>query len=80
MNNFFQKIQVEFPDQSSPKEKRKSLLHTIVGGWYVNKLGHRLPPLKKSKLSKKSQKEGGEIKRRLTESNQYCNGWKFQIH
>ena len=51
-----QKIPVELPKQPISKEKRKSLLHAIGGGWYVKKLGQKLTPLKKSKLSKKSQK------------------------
>ena len=74
------KIPVELPKQPSPKEKRQLLLHAIGGGWYVNKLSQKLPPLKKIKLSKKAQKEKDEIKRRLTEANQYWDGWKFQIH
>ena len=69
----FQKIPVELPNQPSPNEKRKSLLLAIGGGQFVKKLGQKLPPLKKSKLSKKSQKEEDRIKRILTESNQMCN-------
>ena len=47
----------------------------------MNKLVQKLPPLKKSKLSKKSpKKEGDGINRILTEDNQHWNGWKFQIH
>ena len=46
----------------------------------MKKLGQKLSPLKKSKLSKKPQKEEDEIKRKLTEANQYWNDWKFQIH
>ena len=76
----FQKINVELPNQPSPKEKRKSLLNAIGGGWYVYKLGQKLPPLKKRKLSKRPQKEEYKIKRRLTEANQEWNDWKFQIH
>ena len=45
----FQKIPVELPNQPSPKEKQESLLYAIRGGWYVEKLGQKLPPLKKSK-------------------------------
>ena len=56
MNNLFQKIPVELNKQPSPKEKLKSLLHAIGGGWYVNKLGQKLPPLRISRLSKKPQK------------------------
>ena len=46
----------------------------------MEKLGQKLPPLKKRKLSKKSQKEEDKIKRRLTEANQEWCDWKFQIH
>ena len=46
----------------------------------MNKLGQKLPPLKKSRLSKKSQKEEDEIKRKLNKANQYWNDWKLQIH
>ena len=77
MEELFQKINIELPNQPSPKEKRKLLLHSIGGSWYVEKLGQKLPPLKKSKLSKRSQKEEDEIKRRLTEANQKWNDWKF---
>ena len=61
-------------------KKRKSILHVIGGGWYVDKLGQKLPLLKKRNLSKKCQKEEDKIKRRLTEANQEWNDWKFQIH
>ena len=46
----------------------------------MNKLGQKISPLRKIRLSKKSQKEEDEIKRRLTEAHQYCNDWKFKIH
>ena len=52
----FKKITVELPNQPITKENRKSLLHAIVGDWYVEKLRQKLPPLKKSKLSKKNKK------------------------
>ena len=70
----FQKISFKLSNQPSPKEKLKSC------GWYVVKLFQKLPPLKKSKSSKKYQKEEDKIKRRLTEANQMWNDWKFQIH
>ena len=57
MNKLYQKISVEITKQPSPKKKQKSLLHAIEGGWYVNKLGKKLPPLKKKRLNKISQKE-----------------------
>ena len=37
------------------------------------KLGQKLPPLNNRELSKKYQKEGDEIKIRLTEANQMWN-------
>ena len=43
MDLFFQKITVELPNQPSTKEKRKSVLHAIGGGWYMDKLGQKLP-------------------------------------
>ena len=36
----------------------------------MDKLGQKLPPLKKRKLSKKGQKEEGKIEIKLTEANQ----------
>ena len=59
MEELFQKTPVKITNQTSPKEKIKSLLHAIGSGWYVEKLGQKLPPLKKRKLSKKFQKRGG---------------------
>ena len=76
MNKLIQRIPVEVNKQPTPREERRSLLHAIGGGWYVNKLGQKLPPLKKRRLSKKSQKEKDEIKRKLIKANQYLNDWK----
>ena len=78
MNILFQKTPVKLLNQPSPKEKRKSLLHAIGGGWYVDKLGQNLPQLKKMRLSKKALKEEYKIKRRLTEANKMWNDWKFK--
>ena len=80
MEELFHKIPVKLPNKHSPKEKLKSLLHDIGGGWYVDKLGQKLPPLNKRKLSKKRQEEEDKIKRKLTEENQEWRDWKFQIH
>ena len=52
----FQKTLVELNEQPSKKEKRKSLLHAIGGGWYVKRLGQKVPSPKKRKLSKKPKK------------------------
>ena len=57
MDLLFQKINVELSNQPSTKEKIKSFLHSIGSGWYVEKLGQKLPLLNKSKLGKKSPRE-----------------------
>ena len=57
MKESFQKILVELPNQPSPKEKLKSLLHAIGCVWYVEKLVQKLTPLQKSKLIKKKEEE-----------------------
>ena len=46
----------------------------------INKLGQKLPPLKKRRLSKKSQKEKDEINRKLQKANKDGNYWRFKIH
>ena len=56
MEELFQKINVELPNQPSPKEKLDSLLNASGGGWYVEKLDQKLLPLKKRKIKKKKQK------------------------
>ena len=59
MAELFKIIPVKLPNKPSPKEKRKSLLNAIGGGWYVEKLGQKLPPLKKRKLRKTNTRRGG---------------------
>ena len=53
MAELLKKIPVKLPNKPSQKEKRKSLLHAIGGDWYVEKLGQKIPPLKKRKSTKK---------------------------
>ena len=69
MTALFYKIPVKLPNQPSQKEKRKSLLHAIGGGWYVDKLEQKLPSLKKRNLIRKWQEEEDKIKRRLIGAN-----------
>ena len=45
----------------------------------MEKLGQKLPTLKKGKLNQKKEEEN-TIKRRITEASQKCCDWKFQIH
>ena len=56
MELLFQKTQVKIPNEPSPKEERKLLLHAIGGGWYVDKFGQELPPLKERNLNEKAKK------------------------
>ena len=65
MKHFFLKIPVELPKQPSPREKHQSLLNAIGGGWYVNKVGQKHPPLKKRKLTKNPKIRGGNKKKNL---------------
>ena len=58
IKTLFQKIQVETTKQPCTKKKHQSLLHAIGGGWYAKKLGQKLPPPKRRKLSK-NPKRGG---------------------
>ena len=39
----------------------------IGGGWYLKKIAKGLPPLRISKLSKKSQDKENEIKKHISE-------------
>ena len=61
----FQKTPVDLPKELSYKKKRQSLLHAIGGGWFMNKINDKLPPLKKRKISKRLQEKEYEIKRNL---------------
>ena len=80
IEKLFHKTPVELPYQPSPNEKRKSLLYDIGGACYVEKLGQKLPELKRNKSGKKNQKEEDKINRILTEAIKMWNDWNFQIH
>ena len=45
----------------TPKQKVQKLMTDIGGGWYMGKSAKGLPPLKRSKLSKKAQENQDEI-------------------
>ena len=46
----------------------------------MKKIQKGLPPLKRTKLSKKEQKRQELIKNKLFQSNMWWNDWKFQLH
>ena len=51
----------------------------IGGGWYLNKCEKGIPPLKRTKISKR-HKIGMILLKKLDESNRWWNDWKFQLH
>ena len=56
------------------------MITDIGDGWYLEKCEKGLPPLKRKKLSKKSQERDDFIKNKLFQSNRWWNDWKFQLH
>ena len=46
----------------------------------MRKSARGLPPLKRTKQSKKAQERQDEIQKKLHEANKWWNGWKFQLH
>ena len=62
------------------REKNQKLIIDIGGGWYLEIFQKGLPPLKRTKLSKKAQKSYDLIKNRIFISNMWWNDWKFQLH
>ena len=54
---------------------------TYIGGeWYMGKSARGLPPLRRTRLSKKSQERQDEIQKKLYEANKLWNDCKFQLH
>ena len=52
----------------------------IGGGWYKEKGARGLTPLSRTKLRKKAQERQDEIQKKLYETNNWWNDWKFQLH
>ena len=50
--NCLEKLQLNFLINPVQRKKRRYLFHAIGGSWYVEKLGQKLPPVKKSKVRK----------------------------
>ena len=46
----------------------------------MEKSAKGLPPLSRTKLSKKLQEKQDEIQKKLYEANKWWNDWKFQLH
>ena len=56
MTKLFQKNPIELPKPPIHEEKHQSLLHAIVGVWYMKKLNEKLPPPKKRKQEKHNKR------------------------
>ena len=55
MKEMFKKIPQNFEKPLTSSEKSQKLMTDIGGGWYLKKCELGLPPLKRTKLSKKAQ-------------------------
>ena len=52
----------------------------IGGGWYMEKSARVPPPLRRTKLSKKSQDKEDKSNKKLYEANRWWSYCKFQLH
>ena len=61
--------------------KKNPKTHDRYWWWIVHgKITRGLPPLKRTKLSKKAQERKDVIQKKLYEANRWCNDWKLQLH
>ena len=56
------------------------MLTDIGGEWYLAKSARGLPPLKRTKLSKRAQERQDCIQKKLYEAYRWWNDWKFQLY
>ena len=63
----------------SPKQKFQEIMTSIGGGWYMEKIIKRIPPIGRPKLIKKAQDNEDENKN-LYETNRWQNDRKLQLH
>ena len=80
MVEMFKTIPQIFGKPLTTREKNQKLITYIGGGWYLEKCAKGLPPLKRTKPSKKAQERHDLIKNKLFVSNMWWNDWKFQLH
>ena len=55
MKEMFKQIPQNVEKELTSGEKNRKLMTDIGGGWYLEKCGKGLTPLKRTKLSKKAQ-------------------------
>ena len=80
MKEMFMQIPQIFEISLTPKQEIQKLMTDIGGGWYMGNSARGLPPLKKTKPSKKSQERQDVIQKKLFEANRWWNDRKFQLH
>ena len=80
MVEMFKTIPQNVEKPLTSREKNQKLITDIGGGWYLEKFEKGLPPLKRTKLSKKAQMRDDLIKNKLFQSNRWWNDWEFQLH
>ena len=71
MEKMFMQIRQNVERSPTSKEKIQKLLTDIGGGWYLAKSARGLPPLKRTKLSKKAQERKDYIQKKLYEYNRW---------
>ena len=67
----FIQITQNFEISLTPKEKIQKLMTDIGGGWYMEKSARGLPPLNRTKLSKKVQERQNVIQNKIYEANRW---------
>ena len=50
------------------------------GGWFLESINAKLPPIKRRRLSKKGENKEDDIKMNLWEANEHWNHCKLQLH
>ena len=63
MKDMFKQILQTIKIGLTPKKKVQKLMTDIGGGWYMRKSARGLPPLRRTKLSKKSQERQDGIQK-----------------
>ena len=73
MKEMFKKIPQNVKKPLTSREKNQKLITNIGGGWYLKKCEKGIPPLKRTKLSKKVQERHDLIPKKLYEYNRWWN-------
>ena len=69
MVKMFKTIPQNVKKPLTTREKNQKLITDIGGGWYLEKCAKGLPPLKRTKQSKKAQERHDLIKNKLFQYN-----------